>query len=306
MDKVSIIIPTYKRTNELKRAIDSAIKQTYKNIEIIVIDDNAKNIEIRKQVEEIMKNYPTVKYIQNKENLGGALTRNVGIQTATGKFVSFLDDDDEFYEEKVEKQVNLYKKLDNKNCCMIYCYANRITSNKKIVGIEHKDFEGKQLYNHMMGGIAVTSSWLCPKDKLLEVGGFDDVPCQQEGTLLLKLLAKNYEVYRVPEVLFLFYVHNKLDGSGITNINEKYINGKLNYIEKCRKNYDKLNQRQRINVEYHFSVELFNLYCYTKDRKNMLIYLKKQLKQKPINKETIKSIIKFIFLKSYIKRSVNK
>ncbi len=305
MDKVSIVIPTYKRVEELKRALLSAINQTYKNIEIIVVDDNSNNKEIRSQVEELMKNYPNVKYIKNKENKGGALSRNEGIKNATGKFISFLDDDDEIYKDKIEKQMNLYKKLNNKNCCMIYCYANRVTDGK-IVGIEKKDFEGKQLYNHMKGGIAVTTSWLCPIDKIREVNGFDDVPCQQEATLLLKLLVKEYEVYRVPEPLFSFYVHNKLDGSGITNINEKYINGKLLYIEKCRKNYDKLTKQQIKEVEENFDIELFNLYCYTKNRKKMLYYLKKQMKNNLFSKETIKSIIKFLFLKKYIKRSVNK
>ena len=70
MDKVSIVIPTYKRVEELKRALLSAINQTYKNIEIIVVDDNSNNKEIRSQVEELMKNYPNVKYIKNTRQNG--------------------------------------------------------------------------------------------------------------------------------------------------------------------------------------------------------------------------------------------
>lgn len=305
-EKVSIVIATYKRSNSLKKALNSALNQTYKNLEIIVVDDNIENSKDRKETEELMINYPSVIYIKNAKNLGGAKTRNIGIKKATGKFIAFLDDDDTFYPDKIQKQVELFYKLNNDNCCMVYCYANRVTKDGIKIGIEKKDYEGKQLYNHMMGGIAVTSAWLCPRDKLLEVNGFDDVPCQQEATLLLKLLSKDYEVYRVPEVLFDFYVHDKTDGSGITNINQKYIEGKLKFIEKCRNNYNKIDKQKINNIEYHFCVELFNLYCYTKDRRNMFIMLKKQFKMKLFNKETIKSIIKFLFLNSYIKRAKNR
>ena len=111
-DKVSIIIPTYKRSDLLERAIKSVINQTYKNIEIIVVDDNVNNSKEHLQNLKIIEKYPQIIYIKNKKNLGGGLTRNVGIKASTGEYIAFLDDDDEFYPTKIEKQYQLYKSLD--------------------------------------------------------------------------------------------------------------------------------------------------------------------------------------------------
>ena len=108
-DVVSVIIPTYKRPKELERAIISVKNQTYKNIEIIVVDDNANDIEQRKSTEQVVKKYENIVYIQNKENLGGSKTRNIGIENAKGKYIAFLDDDDEFLPNKIEQQIKLYK-----------------------------------------------------------------------------------------------------------------------------------------------------------------------------------------------------
>ena len=123
---VSVIIPTYKRYDVLSRAIDSALNQTYNNIEIIVIDDNKKESEFRKKTEETMKKYENnskVKYIKNEKNLGGAETRNVGVKNANGEFIAFLDDDDEFVNDKIEKQMKHYKKIESKKIGLIYCYT---------------------------------------------------------------------------------------------------------------------------------------------------------------------------------------
>ena len=85
-EKISVIIPTYKRHDLLERAIKSVLNQTYKNLEIIVVDDNKKDSIERKETEKIMKKYPDIIYIQNKENMGGGLTRNIGINCATSKY----------------------------------------------------------------------------------------------------------------------------------------------------------------------------------------------------------------------------
>ena len=107
---ISVIIPTYKRIDTLERALDSVFNQTYTNIELIVVDDNAKFPETREKVEKIIEKYNgKIKLIKNKDNLGGGLSRNEGIKVASGKYIAFLDDDDEYYPEKLEKQYSLLK-----------------------------------------------------------------------------------------------------------------------------------------------------------------------------------------------------
>ena len=109
-EKVTIIIPTYKRSDKIERALKSAATQTYQNIEIIVVDDNANFPDERKQTAKIVKKFQNTRLIQNQTNLGGALSRNEGIKHASGSFIVFLDDDDEFLPEKVEKQLDFMLK----------------------------------------------------------------------------------------------------------------------------------------------------------------------------------------------------
>ena len=110
MQKVSVIIATYKREKELERALNSLKEQQYQNIEVIVVNDNANNImnsKVDAIVQEFVKNNPTldVKYITNPENKGSAETRNIGIRAAEGKYITFLDDDDIYMPEKIKRQV---------------------------------------------------------------------------------------------------------------------------------------------------------------------------------------------------------
>lgn len=98
--KVSVIIPTYGRPDNLKRAIDSVIEQTYKNIEIIVIDDNGINSKKGHETSTLVRHYPHIIYIKLEKNSGGGMARNKGIERASGDYITFLDDDDYYYPEK--------------------------------------------------------------------------------------------------------------------------------------------------------------------------------------------------------------
>ena len=105
---VSVIIPTYQRDlRYLKRAVNSVRNQTYRDIEIIVIDDSTDSFAQRTDIEKFMNSISTERiiYLKNEHNLGGSLSRNRGIDAAHGFYVTFLDDDDEYMPQKVEKQV---------------------------------------------------------------------------------------------------------------------------------------------------------------------------------------------------------
>ena len=116
-DLVSILIPTYKRTDKLKKSIKSALNQTYENIEIIVIDDNDPETLDREKNEILMdqmkKEYKNIVYIKHEKNKNGAAARNTGIKKAKGKYIAFLDDDDEFFKQKIEIQYKYLKENPN-------------------------------------------------------------------------------------------------------------------------------------------------------------------------------------------------
>lgn len=110
MKKVSCIIPSYKRSDMVIRAIDSVLRQTYKNIEVCVVDDNIPGDEYSCELKHKLEKYQNdsrVKYITQQKHINGAVARNVGIKEATGEFIAFLDDDDEWLPEKLERQMEI-------------------------------------------------------------------------------------------------------------------------------------------------------------------------------------------------------
>lgn len=105
---VTVYIPTYNRSALVKRAIESVLEQTEKNLEVIVVDDNSPD-NTQEVVSEISRQYPNVRYIRNDENRGACYNRNVAIKHAKGKFVTGLDDDDYFLSHRIESFLEAWK-----------------------------------------------------------------------------------------------------------------------------------------------------------------------------------------------------
>lgn len=111
---VSIVIPVYNGENYLAEAIDSALAQTYKNIEIIVVNDGSTD-----GTEKIIQSYgEKVRYFK-KENGGTSTALNLGIKNMNGKYFSWLSHDDLYYPKKIERQITELSKLKNKNTIMM-------------------------------------------------------------------------------------------------------------------------------------------------------------------------------------------
>lgn len=289
-DLVSIIIPTYKRSDKIERAIKSVINQTYKNIEIIIIDDNANFLEEREKTRKIVRKYKNIKFIENEKNLGGALTRNVGIENATADYVAFLDDDDEFINTKIEKQMELMKQKEkeNANVGMIYCYKNIFDTEGKLWFVGKVNKEGNCLFEHMKECIETTSTWLCKKEALIKSGMFENVKAHQDNILLLKILANGFEVYRVPESLVNFYLHG---GEGITKKNKNYIEYTKKLIEYKEKYYYLLTKKQIEEIKYCNSSMLLELYLSNKMKKEYFKELLNVLLKNKPRKHTMRLIL---------------
>lgn len=106
---VSVIVPVYNAEQYLKETLDSIINQTYKDIEILCVDDMSKDSsrEILKEYSSIHRN---IKPIFLEKNAGVSNARNIGISNAKGRYIAFLDSDDVWLPEKIEKQINFMKK----------------------------------------------------------------------------------------------------------------------------------------------------------------------------------------------------
>src|SRR5258705_10332336 len=101
MPKVSVIIPTYNRAECLRSAITNVLNQTFQDFEIVVVDDSSQD-HTREVVNSL--DDKRIKYIRHERNKGVAAARNTGVSNAKGDYIAFLDDDDEWFPEKLKKQ----------------------------------------------------------------------------------------------------------------------------------------------------------------------------------------------------------
>ncbi|MFC6733586.1 glycosyltransferase [Haladaptatus sp. DYSN1] len=126
MPTVSVVIPTYNRSEEVTHAIDSVLAQTYDDFELLVVDDGSTD-----DTEEVVTSYDDdrVKFIEHEENQGAPAARNTGIEHAEGEYVAFLDSDDEWLPLKLERQVD-YLRSKGDDWVAVYCDVDMKTKGK--------------------------------------------------------------------------------------------------------------------------------------------------------------------------------
>jgi glycosyltransferase involved in cell wall biosynthesis len=177
----------------LKRAIASVLNQTYQDFEVIVVDDG-----LEKRAEQIIQgiNDSRIKYTQHKESLGGSAARNTGIRNAQGEYIAFLDDDDEWLPEKLEKQMRIFFNDKEIGFCFsaVNCIYNQNRKERSYIK------EGKNDYFEIalkkFKGF-LTSTLIVKKNLLEDLKGFDiTLPSHQEVDLIIRL-SKNSKGYGI-------------------------------------------------------------------------------------------------------------
>lgn len=170
---VSVLIPNYNRKEDLTRAIDSVLAQTYTNFEILVIDDHSSfsNEEYLSSVG--YAHYKNLRVIRNEKNMGLAFTRNVGIQHAKGELIALLDSDDFWEKDKLEKQVQIFEKFPDTD--LVYCDIFIVKDNVKYT--RDTVFYRENLYDHLLSGWNPPnpSSLVIKKGAFSKIGGFDPI-----------------------------------------------------------------------------------------------------------------------------------
>lgn len=209
---VSVIIPTYKRSDYLIRAIESVLRQTYSPIEIIVVDDNDGDNEFRAATIKNLNPYienNQVKYCKHDYNMGLPAARNTGIKNSAGKYISFLDDDDEFLPEKTALQVHCFQNLES-NVGLVYGSYSRIdtkSNSSRIIRPKHRgDLHLLLGLNH----IGPPSMVMCTKEAIEKIEGFDETFLHREDIDFYYRIAKFYKIEFVEEVIIKYYIHSQV------------------------------------------------------------------------------------------------
>jgi glycosyltransferase involved in cell wall biosynthesis len=245
MKLVTAIITTHNRLGLLKRAIESVYAQTYKNMELIVVDDASTD-----GTDDYCRTLP-LRYIHipKMESKGGNHARNLGIKAAKGEYVAFLDDDDYWLPEKIEKQVAL---IESKDCELVHCgrrlelvsrdgevtYCDRLP-NPLHYGDMHKKI--------LLTVCTVTTNILAKRQALIDVGLFDEnLRFWQDYALTIRM-AQRKPFYFVNEPLSVYRVDTK-DKNRLTNKYEEWKEAVRYIHQKHAALYAKLNVIERIRV----------------------------------------------------------
>lgn len=256
MTSVAVIIITYKRPIDiLMRAVKSVINQTYKDWNLYVVNDAPEEVtlsfQIRKTLSELADS--RVSYLSYEKNHGSNYARNYGLTHSISTFVAFLDDDDEWLPNKLEKQVEQIQKSDEIALvsCGFWLNVNGKINGKKKAFPKKDESLSDLLIDNYIGG---TSFPLLRRKAIIEAGGFDEeMPSCQEYDLWLRLRFK-YKFATVDEPLAIYYISSD---SIYKKSQQRYYEGDQRILAKYREffNADKKAYNIHLNeMAYNFLI----------------------------------------------------
>lgn len=243
---VSVIIPNYNYANYICEAVDSALNQTYENVEVIVVDDGSHD-----DSRELLESYGNRITTIFQENAGVSAARNNGVRRSTGKYVAFLDADDVWLVDKCAKQVDSFEKEDDLG--LVH------------VGVEEFDADGnvlKKRLDGMSGAVSHEfllferpvvlgggSGLMVPREVFEEIGGFDLNLLTSADWDLFYRISRSYNIGFVPEVLLKYRIHGSNMHGNIKRMEREMLYG----FEKafCESSADVQSIRRRAYGNLH-------------------------------------------------------
>jgi len=231
--RVSVVIPTYARPTFLARAIRSVQRQTLHAWELAVVDDNEPTSDARSETRSVMATFdddPRIRYVQHDENRGGGAARNTGIRASSAELVAFLDDDDEWFPERLEVSVTHMDAAPN-DVVAAYCRPRIVDAEGREIAPRRPQAPSATLRDLLKRNtVGPTSCIICRRSALLEVGMFDErLPAKQDVDLYIRLIQIGPFSY-IDRALFTFHRHDRprigkdLDGTVAAHhiFHEKY------------------------------------------------------------------------------------
>ena len=273
MPAVSVIIPTYNRAEFLHLAITSVLNQTFQDFEIIVVDDASED-----HTYEVVSNFrdKRIKYIRHEANKRVAAARNTGVLHASGDYIAFLDDDDEWLSQKLQMQVAL---LEDSPLIVGGVYTGFVTTDRstgQAISQVTPKIRG-DIYNDLLRGgnfVGTASTIFLRRQCFDRVGFFDEnIEFGEEYDLLVRI-SKEFYFECIPECLVRYWAHeNKLS----TNVGVR-----IRGLEaQLRKHGTSFSSHRKSLSGYYLSLAI--LYCYAGDIRKTRKAYKKAIKVHPFS-----------------------
>lgn len=244
MTKVSVIIPTFKRSELLTNAIDSVINQSEKDIEIIIVSDGIDN-KTQEVVNQLKKKDGRIKFYEYEISKGGNFARNLGVRKSKSDLIAFLDDDDTWNVDKLKKQIKVFN--ESKQIGLVYTGINQLYPEKKInfssVPVVKGDLSKSILFKNYIG---TTSTVMMRKFLFDKVGGFDEnLSAKQDYDLWIRV-CQICEVSYVKSNEINYY--NRTSSNQISVNVEKYERAHEYIIKKYKNLFDSLSKKEMNSI----------------------------------------------------------
>ncbi|MFA1610784.1 glycosyltransferase family 2 protein [Halobellus rubicundus] len=249
MPSLSVVIPTYNRSRFLDGAIETAVNQTYTDLEVLVVDDGSE----KEYATEIVEQYPTnVQCIVHDENRGLSAARNTGIANADGEYIAFLDDDDRWHEAKLEKQVKTLEA--SPEAGLATCRLASIDGDGNLLRCDGDVVDGDisdEIYTRNL--IGTPSRVMVRREALPGKGPFDeDLPTKQDWDFYIRL-CQEWRVVGVGDILCFRTRHGGMasDPADAEDDNNRVIEKHRDEIERRGLESETMaNYNEKVGVTY--------------------------------------------------------
>lgn len=197
----SVIMPAYNAEKYIREAIESVLIQSYRNFELIVIDDNSSDCT-KSIVDEYVKKDARVIVYSGKKKWGCAGSRNIGLSLCRGEYIAFIDSDDTWLPEKLELQINYLVKH---KWDMVFTAYEIINSDGRL--LKTRDVKGKLVFKDLLKENSVIFSTTCFRREGIKGLAFKQGWFHEDYVYLLDYLRRNYAMYGINKVCARYRVH---------------------------------------------------------------------------------------------------
>ncbi|MEN8153013.1 MAG: glycosyltransferase family 2 protein [Acidobacteriota bacterium] len=282
--KISVIIPTFERNFKLKRAVKSVLNQTFQDFQIIVVNDSSNENETKKMLNSF--NDKRIKYFRNRRNKGGNGARNTGIINSRSDYIAFLDDDDEWYENKLQDQYN-YLRNSDKRTGGVWSGFYRVEDGEwkvyKTKIIDNMELFLKEvIFENVI--MCAGSNLMVKREVVRETGLFDETLKRHQDLEYIVRILRNFKLFYMNKIHSRIYPSRKDD----PEILEKAF---IPYIKKIEPELIKFSSEDKKNFFAHKYYNFAKLFSEEKNFFKTLKYCLKTLKVRLINPITIISFL---------------
>jgi len=266
---VSVVIPTHNRAHLLGRAVRSVLRQTFTDFELIIVDDASAD-----DTASVIDGFQDkrIKYTRHGSNLGAPAARNTGISNARGHYIGLLDDDDEWYPEKLEKQVLKFSQVPE-TVGLIYSGYEVRKSDGRLLHTYLPEARGDVHLRLLLGTTLGSPTPLIRKDCFQKVGYFDESLKSCQDWDMWKRISDHYEFDYVPEILAIGYRHEKQISSDFASM----IPGRTRMVEKHLAEFRRYPEILAIHLK-----RLGKMHCINGTWKEAMHWFRETLKINPL------------------------